>query len=80
MNIQELRILGNGLGAEIGAAVLLELQGKHYIPLHDHTGNVECLVDLTGNTFETYHYSAYGRKKTLSTAQPLTLGVFLANA
>ena len=44
--IQELRILGEGLGAEIGAAVLYEIKGKTYVPLHDIQGSVITLVDL----------------------------------
>ena len=44
--ITQLRILGEGLGAEIGAAVLLELNDKAYVPIHDHNGNVAVLVDI----------------------------------
>ena len=35
----ELRVLGLGKGAEIGAAMALELQGAVYAPVHDHNGN-----------------------------------------
>ncbi len=63
--IQELRILGEGMGAEIGAAVLYELKGKTYIPLHDHQGSVTTLVDLnTKNPIECYRYTAYGEELT----------------
>jgi hypothetical protein len=44
--IQELRILGEGLGAEIGAAVLYEIKGKTYVPLHDVKGSIVTLIDL----------------------------------
>ena len=59
----ELRILGEGKGAEVGAAVALELCGKLFVPLHDSLGSVRCLVDaLTGEAAETYRYTAYGQE------------------
>ncbi len=62
-NILELRILGEGLGAEIGASVLLELQGKTYIPIHDHRGSLVTLIDpLSQKPVETHRYTAYGEK------------------
>lgn len=65
-NIVELRILGNGLGAEIGAAVAIELQGVIYAPIHDHRGNVSCLVNAgTNQPVEYYFYSAYGEEVIL---------------
>ncbi len=60
-HIVQLRILGSGKGAEIGAAVALELEGETYIPYHDHAGHVSALVDLkTGNKVENYTYTAFG--------------------
>ena len=57
----ELRVLGIGKGAEIGAAVALELNGKTYAPLHDHIGNVVSLVDAsTGDVLESYDYTSFG--------------------
>jgi len=57
----ELRVLGNGKGAEIGAAVAIEILGKTYAPLHDHIGNVVILLDPeSGEKVESYNYSAYG--------------------
>ncbi len=57
----QLRVLGIGLGAEIGAAVAIEINEKLYAPIHDHRGNVCCLVDTdNGVPIEWYHYSAYG--------------------
>ncbi len=56
-----LRVLGNGLGAEIGAAVALEIEGKVYAPLHDIRGSVCCLVDCeTHQAAEWYRYTAFG--------------------
>jgi RHS repeat-associated protein len=58
--IQELRVLGKGHGAEIGASVAIELQGEIYAPMHDFRGNIVCLTDLDGTPVETYRYSAFG--------------------
>lgn len=75
----ELRILGIGKGAEIGAAVAVFLKGEWYAPLHDHNGNVSTLVDsTTGNVFESYRYTAFGEeflydqweRKTLTSENP----------
>ena len=38
--IKELRVFGLGLGAEIGAAIALEFDGKTYAPIHDPYGNI----------------------------------------
>ena len=47
--MKEFRVLGLGKGlgegAELGATVLIELEGVPYAPIHDHRGNVVCLVD-----------------------------------
>jgi RHS repeat-associated protein len=61
--ITELRLLGSGKGAEIGAAVAIELQGKLFAPMHDHNGNVVCLINAhSGISEETYRYSAFGEE------------------
>ncbi len=61
--VQELRLLGTGINTEIGAAVLIEIQGRSFAPLHDHQGNVVCLLDAqTGEAVETYRYSAFGEE------------------
>jgi len=62
--IFELRILAEGLGAEIGAAVLLELQGRSYVPIHDHRGCLIVLVDLdSGQVVQEYTYDAFGQQQ-----------------
>lgn len=62
--IKELRILGQGKGAEIGAAVALELHGNVYVPIHDHQGSVRCLIDVqTKQVAEFYRYTAFGREE-----------------
>lgn len=64
------RVLGKGLGAEIGAAVLIELHGRSFVPIHDHIGNVRCLVDMEEKRIaETYRYSAFGQKLTANSVQ-----------
>ncbi len=69
--IQELRVLGEGLGAEIGASVLYELNGKAYIPIHDHRGCVVTLVNLsTKKPIESYRYTAFGEELTQSKLSP----------
>ncbi len=57
-----LRLLGRGKGAEIGANVLIEINQTPYIPLHDHNGSIIRLLDLKGRTVESYHYTAYGEE------------------
>lgn len=61
--IVTLRILGKGLGAEIGAAVALELNHETYIPIHDIHGNIASLLNSSGNTIETYLYTAFGEEQ-----------------
>lgn len=60
--IQELRILGLGKGAEIGASVAIELQGELYIPMHDQNGNLTSLFNLEGDLLEVYRTSAFGEE------------------
>lgn len=63
----ELRILGNGRGAEIGAAIAHELHGKTYAPIHDQQGSVVCLLDAnTGSPAEFYRYTAFGEEGIFS--------------
>lgn len=65
--IQELRILGSGIDAEIGAAIAIELHGKTYAPLHDGQGHLVCLIDpQTGQAVESYRYSAFGEEIILN--------------
>lgn len=63
-NIKEFRLLGLGHGAEIGAAVSLEIDGRIYAPIHDHRGSVAAIVDMeTQTAVETYRYNAYGTEE-----------------
>ncbi len=62
--ITQLRVLGQGKGAEIGAAIALELDNRIYIPIHDHQGSVRCLVDIeTRSVAEFYRYSTFGQEE-----------------
>jgi RHS repeat-associated protein len=70
-SIEQLRVLGEGSGAEIGAAVLYELHGKSYVPLHDHRGCVVALVDPeNGQSVENYRYTAFGEELTDTQLSP----------
>ncbi len=64
--ITQLRLLGCGKGAEIGAAVAIELEGQPYAPIHDHNGSVVSLLDIsTGQPVETCCYTAFGEEQVL---------------
>lgn len=70
-NITELRLLGLGMGAEIGAAVAIEVNKKAYVPLHDHNGNVVCLLgSRVDGIVESYRYSAFGEEEFSSAISP----------
>lgn len=62
-NIKELRILAEGLGAEIGATIAIELQNTLFIPLNDRRGNIVALLDPTNTKpLTTYRYDAFGNE------------------
>ncbi len=63
--LQEIRILGEGKGAEIGAAVFFELKGKLYVPIHNHQGSLAAIVDCKAKkTIEVCHYTPFGEELT----------------
>ncbi len=66
-----LRILGIGLGGDIGASIALELDGKTFAPLHDHNGSITALLDLNGNLIESWSTTAFGEQQG-STRSPWT--------
>lgn len=70
--IKELRLLGEGKGAEIGAAVRLELCGEAYTPIHDHNGNLVGILDGKGLLIEQYSYSAFGEEDTQDDKDPIS--------
>lgn len=59
----ELRILGQGKGAEIGAAIVIEKEHDFFVPLHDLYGNVIASMYWDGSCTESYRHSAYGEEK-----------------
>lgn len=61
---KNLRLLGAGLAAEIGAAVAVEIDGTPYIPIHDHNGNVVQLLNSNGTPYESYRYTVFGEEST----------------
>lgn len=62
--LQELRILGKGKGAEIGATVAILKDASIFIPLHNHNGSICALLDpKTGDCVETLSYNAFGEEK-----------------
>ena len=66
-----LRILGIGLGGDIGATIAIELDGQVFAPLHDHNGSITALLDLKGNLIESWSYTAFGEQLG-STRSPWT--------
>lgn len=60
---QELRLLGKNPRSLM---VALELQGTPYVPLHDFSGNVVCLLNHQGETVERYRYTAFGEEEILN--------------
>ncbi|MBS0621615.1 MAG: RHS repeat protein, partial [Verrucomicrobia bacterium] len=54
------RILGRAPFRDIGAMVLVVLQGDSYIPITDHHGSVVALVTPQGQLCERYLYTAFG--------------------
>lgn len=65
--ITELRVLGIGQGAEIGATVAIEINGEAYAAINDLRGSISCLVDTrSGKVSECYRYTAFGEMNTHS--------------
>lgn len=60
--ILEFRVLGKGLGAEIGAAIYLEVGGESFVPIHDQRGSTVALVATDSQTCrESYRYDSLGK-------------------
>ena len=69
--LAQFRLLGPGPGAEIAAAVAIEVNSTTYGVVHDHAGNVACLTDYaTGTPIESYTISAFGILDTPSPTSP----------
>ncbi len=46
--------------------VAMELKNKLYVPLHDVSGNVICLMDEQGQVVERYRYTVFGETEVLT--------------
>lgn len=57
----ELRLLGEGIGSDVGAIIAVELNGAPYAVRSDYRGSVAVLLDLSGEVVEQYTYSAFGK-------------------
>lgn len=68
--IEELRVLGEGLGAELGAAVLLEIQGRTYVPFHDNRGALVTVVDVATKKSTALRFTAFGEELSARTPIP----------
>ncbi|MFI5342881.1 MAG: RHS repeat domain-containing protein [Chlamydiales bacterium] len=70
--IVELRVLGIGRGAEIGATVALELNHRLFAPVHDCQGSVRCVIDAElGTVAEFYRYSCDGKEEIYDSQEKL---------
>lgn len=63
------RVLGRGVGAEIGASIALEIAERTYVPLHDQSGSITALLDETGSLVEYARYSAFGEQSLFDAEQ-----------
>jgi RHS repeat-associated protein len=62
-NFLELRILGVGKHADIGATIAIELNKKTFIPLHDLFGNITHLIDPETKQIASYtEYTPFGEE------------------
>jgi len=74
MNLLQLRVLGQGMGNEIGAAIAVELRSDSvsawsvYEPVHDQRGNIAVLLKDDGAVAESYRYDAYGNVNVYNAA------------
>lgn len=64
-NLIHVRALGLGRGAEIGAAIAVEIRDQVYVPLHDLCGSVIALVDREQRVVDHSRFSAFGEEERL---------------
>ncbi len=67
---QELRILGEGLGAEIGAAAFYEINNCTYFPIHDIHGSTILLLNTRGDLVESMRYTSFGEEYKTTLLSP----------
>ena len=68
--ITQLKVLGQGLKGDIGAAIAIELLTIPYAPLHDFNGNIIALISSSGQLIESYDIDAFGKEPPQSTQNP----------
>lgn len=79
--ISELRVLGVGKGAEIGATIAVEIRDAIYAPIHDSRGNIVSLLDPdSGQCVESYRYSAFGEEQIFDGSDNPLLSSVLGNS
>ncbi len=61
-----MKILGENIGAEIGAAIAIEKRGEILIPMHDLFGNIIALENSAGHFEDERRFSAFGEEIVLS--------------
>jgi RHS repeat-associated protein len=71
-HLQSLRLLGEGFGGEIGAAVAFEIKGELFIPIHDLSGHVRACVNSHGEIAEKLSYTAFGLESRTGQITPWT--------
>ena len=77
-DIVELRVLGKG--SEIGTAIAVELDGKAYLPVHNHRGSITALVDIDTNTVvESYRHNAFGEEQVFDSNGDAIEGSLIGN-
>lgn len=77
---RQLRILGQGKGAEIGATIAIEQDQQVYLPIHDLFGNIIALLDPKTNTpQESYRYTVYGEEEIFAPSGSQLTDSFLHN-
>lgn len=67
--VKELRVLGEGLGAEIGAGLFFQLDGTTYYPIHDQRGSLVTLLQAS-KPAATCRYTAFGEELTTTKLSP----------
>jgi RHS repeat-associated protein len=71
-HLQSLRLLGEGFGGEIGAAVAFEIKGELFIPIHDLSGHVRACITSHGEIAEKLSYTAFGLESRTGQITPWT--------
>ncbi len=60
-----LRVLGQGMAGDIGAAVAIELEGSIYVPIQDCRGCIRMLLS-SYTISESYRYTSFGQAEATS--------------